>query len=182
MTFAVGMAAAIIASCGLCRAETIKSALAKAYKSNPQLNAQRAIVRQVDENVAQALAGTRPSISATVNAGKQYTNTTEEFPPIPGTALTSGASVNIKGTTTPRSAGVSASQTLFDGFQTGNRTRAAESQVMAARETLRVLEQSVLLSAAAVYMDYLRDSANLEVQHNNVRDVAADPQGHRQSL
>jgi outer membrane protein len=37
-----------------------------------------------------------------------------------------------------------------------------------ARETLRVMEQSVLLAAAAIYMDVSRDSANLEVQ-NNVR-------------
>ncbi len=60
-------------------------------------------------------------------------------------------------------------QTLFNGGQTGNRTRAAESQVSAAREGLRVLEQTVLLSAATIYMDYLRDSAIVEVQRSNVR-------------
>ena len=38
-----------------------------------------------------------------------------------------------------------------------------------AREGLRVLEQSVLLSAATIYMDYLRDSAIVEVQKSNVR-------------
>ncbi len=32
-------------------AETIEAALARAYESNPQLNAQRAIVRQSDEGV-----------------------------------------------------------------------------------------------------------------------------------
>jgi outer membrane protein len=47
--------------------------------------------------------------------------------------------------------------------------RAAESQVVMARETLRVMEQSVLLAAATIYMDVSRDSANLEVQQNNVR-------------
>ena len=45
-------------------AETLPSALAKAYQSNPQLNAQRAIVRQNDEGVAQALSGYRPTLSA----------------------------------------------------------------------------------------------------------------------
>ena len=58
---------------------------------------------------------------------------------------------------------------MFNGQQTANRTRAAESQVSAAREGLRVLEQTVLLSAATVYMDYLRDSAIVEVQKSNVR-------------
>jgi outer membrane protein len=166
---AIGAVAAVFATCGVARAETIESALAKAYQNNPQLNAQRAIVRQTDENVSQALAGTRPTISATVSAGKEYTDMTEVFPPIPGTALSSSTSVRVKGRTNPRSSGVNASQTLFDGFQTPNRTRAAEAQVFAARETLRVIEQSVLLSAAAVYMDVLRDSANLEVQRSNVR-------------
>jgi outer membrane protein len=62
---------------------------------------------------------------------------------------------------------VNASQNLFNA-KTPNRTRAAESQVLAARETLRVMEQSVLLSAAGVYMDVLRDSANLALQRDNI--------------
>jgi hypothetical protein len=44
--------------------------------------------------------------------------------------------------------------------------RAAESRVSRAREGLRVLERTVLLSAAAIYMDYLRDAAIVEVQRN----------------
>ena len=42
------------------RADTMESALLRAYRNNPQLNAQRASVRAVDENVPQALAGYRP--------------------------------------------------------------------------------------------------------------------------
>src|ERR1700682_1421235 len=67
------------------------------------------------------------------------------------------------------SAGPTIAQTLVNGQQTANRTRAAESQVSGAREALRVLEQAVLLSAATIYMDYLRDSAIVEVQRSNVR-------------
>jgi len=150
-------------------AETIEAALARAYQNNPQLNAQRAIVRQTDEGVSQALSGYRPTISATASVGKEYANTTQNFPPIPGTPLSAGASVNIKGPTTPRSFGATGAQTLFNGEQTANKVREAESQVSAARETLRVMEQSVLLAAATVYMDVSRDSANLEVQQNNIR-------------
>src|SRR5205814_9219331 len=43
-------------------AETIQSALVKAYQNNPQLNAQRAAVRAIDETVPQALSGYRPQI------------------------------------------------------------------------------------------------------------------------
>jgi outer membrane protein len=60
-------------------------------------------------------------------------------------------------------------QTLYNGQQTANKTRAAESQVSGAREALRLLEQTVLLSAATIYMDYLRDAAIVEVQRSNVR-------------
>jgi outer membrane protein len=48
---------------------------------------------------------------------------------------------------------LTAEQKLFNGHQTVNRTRAAESNVLVARETLRVIEQTVLLDAATIYMD-----------------------------
>jgi outer membrane protein len=63
---------------------------------------------------------------------------------------------------------VTATQTLYNGFQTANRTRQAESQVAGARETLRVTEQQVLLDAATAYMNLLRDQAILELNRRNV--------------
>ncbi len=149
-------------------AETIEAALARAYRNNPQLNAQRAIVRQTDENVPQALSGYRPTVSANATVGRQYTDIKQVIPPTPP-LLPSGASFMDRGLTTPHSVGGTVSETLLNGEQTANKVRAAESQVFAARETLRVMEESVLLSAATVYMDMSRDSANLEVQQNNVR-------------
>jgi outer membrane protein len=146
-------------------ADTIDAALVRAYQNNPQLNAQRAQVRFTDENVPQALSGYRPRVAITASAGTQYTDT----------LLTSGGGPNnlvksdFHGVNAPRSAGATVSQTLFNGFQTANRTRAAEGQVSGAREGLRVLEQSVLLSGATIYMDYLRDAAIVEVQRSNVR-------------
>ena len=41
---------------------TMHAALIQAYQNNPQLNAQRAATRAVDENVAIALGGYRPPI------------------------------------------------------------------------------------------------------------------------
>jgi len=64
--------------------------------------------------------------------------------------------------------GITATQTLYNGFQTGNRTRQAEAQVFSSRETLRTAEQTVLLSAATAYMNLLRDTAILELQRSNV--------------
>jgi outer membrane protein len=150
-------------------AETMQSALAQAYQGNPQLNAQRAIVRQSDEGVAQALSGYRPTLSANASVGRQYVNTTQIFPAIPGTALSQNIALPLTSNNTVTSLGVTGNQTLFNGQQTANRVRVSESQVSQARETLRMMEQSVLLSAATAYMDVSRDAANLEVQQNNVR-------------
>ena len=146
-------------------ADTIEAALVRAYQNNPQLNAQRAAVRSTDENVPQALSGYRPRVAVTGSAGYQYTdvNTTS------GGSPTAIVRTEIHGANSPRSVGVTATQTLFNGQQTANKTRAAESQVSGAREALRVLEQSVLLAAATIYMDYLRDAAIVEVQRSNVR-------------
>ena len=74
----------------------------------------------------------------------------------------------MAGRTTPYGFGVTGTQVLYNGLRTANRTRAAESQVSAGRETLRVIEQQVLLDAAVSYMNVLRDTAILDLQRRNV--------------
>lgn len=146
-------------------ADTIEAALVRAYQNNPQLNAQRAQVRSTDEGVPQALSGYRPKVGVNLSTGYQYQDvqqvqkgpTIHSSPPF------------TSGPLQPNSASLTVTQTLYNGNQTANKTRAAESQVSGAREALRVLEQTVLLQAATTYMDYLRDSATLEVQRSNVR-------------
>jgi outer membrane protein len=145
-------------------AETLESALVKAYQGNPQLNAQRAQVRGFDENVPQALSGYRPKVAVTASLGEERTFIQQQTPVGNGRVVGSKAAQTF----TPYSYGVTATQTLYNGLQTANRTRTAESQVMAAREGLRVLEQTVLLSAATIYMDVLRDSGIVEIQQSNV--------------
>src|SRR5271154_1216620 len=132
-------------------AETIEAALARAYENNPQLNAQRVIVRQADEGVPQALSGYRPTITANATVGREYTSVQQSIPPAPG-FLPNGASFAAKGLTTPHSVGATVSENFFNGGQTANKVSAAENQVSQARETLRMMEQSVLLAAATVYM------------------------------
>ncbi len=103
-------------------AETIESALARAYENNPQLNAQRAIVRQTDESVPQALSGYRPTITANATVGRQYTDIHEIIPPTPG-LVPAGAAFSDTGLTTPYSVGATATQTFFNGEQTANSVR-----------------------------------------------------------
>ncbi len=148
-------------------ADTIEWALVQAYQNNPSLNAQRASLRSTDENVPQALSGYRPKITATATAGSNYTNTLSHIisqSTFPNTTTFSNTADDFAS----RSVGITASQTLYNGNQTANKTRQAESQVMGARETLRVTEQQVLLDAATAYMDLLRDDATLALQRSNV--------------
>jgi len=57
---------------------------------------------------------------------------------------------------------------LYNGGRTGNLVRAAESRVLGARETLRNVEQTILLNAATSYMNVLRDTALLNLRRNNI--------------
>src|SRR5215471_13470176 len=161
---ATAVASAVCLWAAVASAETMRSALVKAYQNNPQLNAQRANARSIDENVPQALSGYRPRLSITGNIGEEYVSLTSKTPAPGGPVYTNTANFF-----SPWTVGIQGQQTLFNGFQTANRTRAAESQVSGAREALRVMEQTILLNAATAYMDVLRDTANLEVQRSNVR-------------
>jgi outer membrane protein len=143
-------------------ADTMDQALAKAYQNNPQLNSQRAVVRETDESVPQALSGYKPRVTVTGSTGHEYTSNLAK-------STTGVPSYNRTDTGyTPSLLNATAQQTLFNGFQTANRTRLAESNTSAARETLRVAEQTILMNAATAYMDLIRDAALLELQRRNV--------------
>lgn len=138
------------------QAQSLQSALAQAYSSNPTLNAQRAGTRAFDENVPQALGGYRPTIAGTANASAETDNVRVDR---------LGRS---NGQLFPRGVGLTVSQTLFNGFRTANSVRSAEAGVLSQRETLRNTEQNVLLDAVTAYMNVLRDAALLNLQKNNV--------------
>lgn len=146
--------------------DTLDGALIQAYQNNPTLNSQRAATRATDEGVPQALSGYRPRVTVNANGGEQSSSTTSKVPPSATSPVSTYAT--ISGYNSPVSVGATVTQTIFNGFQTANRTRQAESQVLAARATLRVSEQTVLLSAVTAYMNLLRDTAILDLQRRNV--------------
>ena len=175
MRWAGGIAVGAIACAALpfassqARGETLETALVQAYQNNPTLNSQRASVRATDEGVPQALSGYRPRVTITATGGEQSLSTTSKSPVSPSNPPGSAASyLTQSGYNAPYGAGATVSQTIFNGFQTANRTRQAEAQVLAARATLRLTEQTVLLSAATAYMNLLRDTAILDLQRRNV--------------
>src|SRR5580692_4476917 len=164
---AIALVIALDIGCGGAAADTLEWALVQAYQNNPSLNAQRASLRSIDENVPQALSGYRPKVSVTANGGYDYASTLSHVvnqAVFPNTVTYNNVAAPYK----QRGIGATATETLYNGMQTANRVRQAESQVMGARETLRVTEQQVLLDAAVSYMDLLRDEAILQLNRSNV--------------
>ena len=144
---------------GALNAETVKEALAAAYKFNPRLDAARSTLRATDEEVPRALSGYRPTITG--NADTSFERTTVRPP---GTTSDSN----------PRGYSVGLVQPIFRGFIVVNTVAEAEATVRAGRETLRTAEQSVLLEAATAYMDVVRDQAIVRLRENNVTVLTRD--------
>src|SRR5271163_2892246 len=64
-----GFAGLLAAAAPQASAQTLTQALAEAYNTNPQLLAQRALLRATDEQVPQALSGWRPTVNFTGQVG-----------------------------------------------------------------------------------------------------------------
>ena len=133
-------------------ADTLKTALAKAYDYNPALKAARASAQAVDENVALAKSGFRPTLSVEGGYTDSKINTNAPIKPIDGYNRSLTATI---------------SQPVFSGFKTLNSVSSAKSYRKASFAALMAAEQNVLLEAAVAYLDVLRDEAIVKLQKNN---------------
>lgn len=153
-------------------AETLQEALALAYQTNPSLLAQRANQRALDESIVQARAGLRPQLDVTASTGYAYSERSggaqrvdTNGDGIPDTTLNLPAS-NTDSTSGTVSLGVS--QTIWSGGRIGHGITAAEANIMAGRENLRDIEQTVLASVIQAYADVIRDSDILKIRQSNL--------------
>ena len=147
-------------------AQTLQQALAQAYANNPTLQAARARLRAVDENVAQALSGWRPTVTVQSRAGAAEGTT------------------RVRGVSRDDDRGLfSASATLVQPLYRGGRTtaqvRRAENQVLAERANLIAVEQQVLFDAITAYVNVIRDQEVLRLAENNVRVLERQLQAAR---
>ena len=132
-------------------AETIFEAMSEAYNTNPTLHGERATSGAANEEAALARSGFRPNIAVGGSYTDSHTRKT-------GSNTVDGYSKGYKGTIT---------QSVFNGFQTYNSVKAADSSAKAELQNLYSVEQSVLLSASAAYLDVVRDEAIVKLQKNN---------------
>jgi len=148
-------------------AESLTEALAEAYGTNPDLAAERARVRAVDEQVPQALSNWRPQVSLSGRYGFRKLD------------RKTGIGVETDRTDQPQSVGLAITQNLFRGFRTEAETERAQNRVAAARSNLIGTEQSVLLEGVVAYVTVLRDTAVLELRTNNVGVIEQQLQATR---
>jgi outer membrane protein len=138
-------------------AQSLIEALSTTYNSNPDLLAQRAVLRQTDESLAQAVANWRPKVQLSVEYNKiEFDSITQRLPP---------TYYALNGRTTL----LSVTQPLFRGGKTVADTKTAQANIQAQRALLADTEQSVLLQATTVYADLLRDLGIVDARKNNVR-------------
>ncbi|MGH7060132.1 MAG: TolC family protein, partial [Stellaceae bacterium] len=138
------------------QAQTLTQALAEAYNTNPQLLAQRALLRATDEQVPQALAGWRPTVNFTGQVGFQREG-----------LLTKETVNNVIANTRPNQVGIQVTQPVYSGGRTVAQTRQATETVESTRAQTLAVETSVFQSVAQAYLDVVRDQALVEVNRNN---------------
>ncbi|GBD44101.1 Outer membrane efflux protein BepC [bacterium HR40] len=140
----------------------LRQALERTYRDNPELDAARARLRAVDENVPQALAGFRPRISVD-GSGEAVAGQTDL-----GDLDRRGGSLAL-----------TLRQNLYAGGATTAAVERAEQQVLAERGRLAASEQQVLLAAVEAYSATWRDRAVLEFARNNRDRIARQLQATR---
>jgi outer membrane protein len=148
------------------RAETIASALSKAYVGNPQLKADQARQRATDEQVPQAKSGWRPTVTTNSDIRKSYRGHRSFVKgSVEGTAyrksdfLDGGIDINL-------------SQPVFDGFRSENALREADATVLAGNQNLLAVEQQVLLDGAIAFMDVIRDRQIANYRRESLKNFA----------
>ena len=138
-------------------AETLTDALAYAYYNNPQLLAQRALLRATDELVPQAKANWRPTVTFTGQQGF------DNVAILPTRRHIPDAYVNLR----PSVLDLRVTQEIYRGGRTEAQTREAINTVEAQRAQTLAVETTVFQSVAMAYLDVVRDQTLVQVDKNN---------------
>lgn len=157
---------------GTANAESFQEALVSAYNTNPSLKAERARLREIDENYIQARAQGRLTSSLSGSLSESYSRT-------PVNSLFGGGGGFDESWGNPRNAQFQIIQPLYQGGRVKALKNQAKSSIYAARESLRNAEQNLLVAAATAYVDVRRDEETARIRRNNVSVLARQEQAAR---
>ncbi|MED5550019.1 MAG: TolC family outer membrane protein [Pseudomonadota bacterium] len=154
--------------------QSLEDTLIMAYNSNPTLQAERANLRAIDEGRVQAMAGRLPTVSADASISRQHVESQSTF--VIGDDRVASSSTSDA---TPKNYSITASQLVYGGGQVSGAIDQATAQIMAGRESLRAVEQTVLVDAVTAFMDVRRDARVVEIRRNNAEVLAQHLQAAR---
>lgn len=148
--------AAIFMASSQAHSMSLNDALAAAYKNNPELKAQQADLRALDEQYPQALAGFLPTADIRYSKGfdKQSVNARRYEK------------------SNPENRSFNVTQPLFNGGGTVAAVQIAKYRILAGRNNLRSSEQRILNTAVAAYSDVVRTREVLRLSRNNEKVLA----------
>lgn len=139
-------------------AASLQDALSQAWRSNPQLQAQRASLAAAGEQVEQAKGGYYPQVKVFGGIGAAHQDVdTGGFFPINTIVLNS------------RSLGLEVDQSLYAGGKIEAGVAVAKHSMSAQQAGLHASEEKVLLDAARAYMDVVQNQAVLALEQSNLK-------------
>ena len=138
------------------RAETLADTLIAAYNHSGLLDQNRALLRAADEDVAQTVSELRPILNWSADFTRSFGHTRTSIL----SRRIASTDVNI---------GLEADLLLYDFGRTDLRIEAAKETVLSTRQTLRSIEQQVLLRAVQAFMNVRRNREFVSLRENNVR-------------
>jgi outer membrane protein len=156
---AMMVTAAFVVAAPMAQSETLSDALIAAYKNSNLLDQNRALLKAADEDVAIAVGTLQPVVNFAVESG---------FRRSPGRSLFGGLTgdqVNSLSTTFT----LSAEMTLIDFGRNRLAIEVAKESVLATRESLVNIEQSVLLDAVTAYVNVRLATEIVDLRQNNLR-------------
>ncbi len=134
-------------------ADTLREALAKAYATNPTLQAARAQQRATDETVPIEKASGLPSITSDTTYTEFVKKSDNNFTS-PDRVLNAQVQLGVP---------------IYSGGAVRNSVKAAKTRVEAGQADLRGTESSVFSQVVAAYMDVILQEAVVELNGNQVQ-------------
>lgn len=134
------------------QAESLREALASAYRNNPNILTALLNVKATAEGIALAKSGKLPQIGMSGSVGTSWSFAN-------GGDLVTGYNSSV---------GVNYSQTLFDNYRTDAQIEQARAATEVSKYALRNAESNVLLSVAQSYYQVIRDTQLVQLRSDNM--------------
>nr|WP_061509701.1 TolC family outer membrane protein [Gluconobacter thailandicus] len=147
----------------------LPEALEFAYRSNPQLLKERAVLEQTDENVPKALSGWRPTISG--SAAGNYSKSNYVTYPYGGAFR-----YNQRFSAPGYGVGITIKQPLFMGGKTVASTHRAMNTIYQERAILIQTEQQVFQNVVSAYVSMTQSRKVLALTIENERTLSGQVQ------